>query len=65
MVGELFNIFQDTIASVRLVPGGGGVYDVRVNGKLVFSKKQAGRFPELDELVQALNDALEAQEAQH
>lgn len=62
MVGELFNIFQDTIGAVRLVPGGGGVFEVKVNGKLVFSKKQVGRFPELNELVQALNDALEAQE---
>ncbi|GBD11128.1 hypothetical protein HRbin23_00779 [bacterium HR23] len=64
MVGELFNVFQDTIASLRLIPGGGGVFDVRVNGKLVFSKKQAGRFPELNELIQALNNALEAQESQ-
>jgi selenoprotein W-related protein len=28
---------------VRLIPGGGGVFEVRVDGELVFSKKALGR----------------------
>ncbi|MBK8259142.1 MAG: Rdx family protein [Polyangiaceae bacterium] len=31
--------------------GGGGVFDVTVNGKLVFSKHKEGRFPEPDEVL--------------
>lgn len=30
---------------VSLVEGGGGVFEVRVDGELRFSKKAAGRFP--------------------
>jgi len=28
-----------------LIRGGGGIYDVKVDGDLVFSKFRAGRFP--------------------
>lgn len=36
----------------KLIEGSGGVFDVRVNGELVFSKKIAGRFPEDHEIVE-------------
>jgi selT/selW/selH-like putative selenoprotein len=36
------------------VKGRGGVFDVVADGKLVFSKHAAGRFPEDDEVVAAL-----------
>ena len=34
-----------------LVASGGGVYEVTVDGELVFSKKQLSRFPEDGEIV--------------
>ncbi len=30
---------------VVLTEGGGGVFDITVDGRLAFSKKQVGRFP--------------------
>ena len=38
----------------ELVKGGGGVFDVHADGQLVFSKHAEGRYPEEDEIVQAL-----------
>lgn len=38
-------------AEVELIPGAGGVYEISVDGTLVFSKHQAGRFPEPDEVI--------------
>ena len=38
-------------AEVELVPGVAGVFDVTVDGKLVYSKKQTGRFPTDEEIV--------------
>jgi selT/selW/selH-like putative selenoprotein len=32
-------------AEVELVPGVGGVFEITVDGRLAFSKKQTGRFP--------------------
>jgi selT/selW/selH-like putative selenoprotein len=37
------------------VHGGGGVFDIVADGKLVFSKHKEGRFPENDEILQALS----------
>ena len=36
--------------------GGGGVFDVRADDDLVFSKHDQGRFPEDDEIVEALRN---------
>jgi selenoprotein W-related protein len=38
-------------ADARLIKGGGGVFEVVVDGDLVFSKKNLGRFPEPGEVV--------------
>lgn|GEM_PF-339449 len=37
-----------------LVPGGGGVFEVEADAKLIFSKRQAKRFPEVGEIAAAL-----------
>jgi selT/selW/selH-like putative selenoprotein len=37
-------------AEVQLVKAGGGVFEISVDGKLAFSKKQLGRFPTDDEV---------------
>jgi selT/selW/selH-like putative selenoprotein len=38
-----------------LIAGGGGVFDVTADGKLIFSKKKMGRFPEVQEILGALD----------
>ncbi len=37
--------------SPELIPGSNGVYEVIVDGKIVFSKYQTKRFPENDEII--------------
>jgi len=39
---------------VELIDGGGGIFDVCVDGKLVFSKANVGRFPEDGEGVECV-----------
>ncbi|MBI3872051.1 MAG: SelT/SelW/SelH family protein [candidate division Zixibacteria bacterium] len=38
----------------ELIAGSGGIFDVKVDGKLIFSKKEAGRFPESAEVLDAI-----------
>ena len=38
----------------KLIAGGGGVFEVTVDGRLIFSKKLAGRFPDPTEIVELL-----------
>ena len=37
--------------NVELVAGSGGVYEITVDGDIVFSKKTLGRFPEEGEII--------------
>lgn len=50
--------FADELGEVALIPGTGGIFEVRVNGETIFSKKQAGHFPESKELKQLIRDRL-------
>jgi selenoprotein W-related protein len=40
-----------------LTAGGGGVFDVMVDGKTIFSKKAVGRFPEEGEVLGKLRQS--------
>jgi selenoprotein W-related protein len=53
---ELLTTFEDELGEVALVPGTGGVFEVRAAGALVWSRREHGRFPELAELKQAVRD---------
>ncbi|MBI3547335.1 MAG: SelT/SelW/SelH family protein [Gammaproteobacteria bacterium] len=56
MAQELLTTFADELSSVALVPGSGGIFEVRMNGQIIFSKKDAGRFPESKELKQLIRE---------
>jgi len=38
----------------KLIPGSGGIFDVKLNGETVFSKHQVGRFPKDGEILNLL-----------
>ena len=45
---------KETGAEVGLIEGGSGIFDVKVDGRMIYSKAQTGRFPEHDEVLEAL-----------
>lgn len=53
---ELLTTFENEIAEVALLPGTGGIFEVRLDGEVLFSRKREGRFPELKELKQLIRD---------
>lgn len=53
---ELLTTFETELAGVTLVPGSGGVFEVRVGDDVVWSRKAAGRFPEAAELKRLVRD---------
>jgi selenoprotein W-related protein len=55
---ELLVTFEDELGGVMLVPGTGGVFEVRLDGETLWSRKAEGRFPELKELKQRLRDRI-------
>ena len=55
---ELLTTFQAELGEVALVPGTGGIFEVRVGEQIVWSRAAEGRFPELKELKQRLRDVI-------
>jgi selenoprotein W-related protein len=58
MAQELLTTFEHEIGEVALKPDEGGVFEVRINGKLIWSREQEGRFPEAKELKQLVRDQI-------
>jgi selenoprotein W-related protein len=59
MAQELLSTFADELGSVTLTPDTtGGVFEVRVDGATVWSRKEAGRFPEITELKRLVRDRI-------
>ena len=38
-------------ADIELIAGSNGVFDVAVDGKMIFSKSDKSRFPQVDEII--------------
>jgi selenoprotein W-related protein len=58
MAQELLTTFEREIGEVALVPGQGGVFEVRLDGKVIFSREAQGRFPEAKEVKQMVRDRI-------
>lgn len=56
MAQELLTTFEAELAEVSLVPGSGGVFEVRVGPDVIWSRQAEGRFPEIKELKQRVRD---------
>ncbi len=55
---ELLSTFEDELGEVALVPAGNGLFQVWLDGELIFSRAEAGRFPEAKELKQLVRDRI-------
>ncbi len=42
---------------VKIIPSSGGVFEVTLDDKLIFSKKELGRFPDNDEVEAIIRKA--------
>jgi len=58
MAQELLTTFDQEIEQLSLRPGSGGIFEVIANGEIIWSRKDAGRFPEITELKQLVRDVI-------
>jgi selenoprotein W-related protein len=57
MAQELLSTFAEELGSVTLTPDvTGGVFEVRLDGALLWSRKEKGRFPDIKEMKQLVRD---------
>jgi predicted Rdx family selenoprotein len=49
-VARLLHDHEDDIDTIELVTGDGSIFDVHVDGTLVFTRAMLGRYPEPDDV---------------
>jgi len=58
MAQEILATFDEELSEVALIPGTGGIFEIKVNDKLLWSLKDEGRFPDIKELKKLLRDKI-------
>ena len=56
---ELLTTFPTELGEVALIPGTGGVFEIHLDGELLYSRKAEGAFPELKLLKQRIRDRID------
>jgi len=56
MAQELLSTFEGIIGGVSLIPGTGGIFEVRCGSRLLWSRVKERRFPEISELKRIVRD---------
>jgi len=58
MAQELLHTFGQDLGSVALIPGTGGLFEVHVDGILIWERKRDGGFPDARALKQRVRDVI-------
>lgn len=59
MAQEMLTTFSEELGEVALIPGTGGIFEIRLGDELLWSRKDKGRFPELREIKQMVRDRVD------
>lgn len=57
-MARILDEWEADVTAIEVVPGANGIFDVHVDGDLVFTKSMFGRYPEPDEVVPLLREHL-------
>lgn len=58
MTTKLLTAYKQRIKEFKLIPGGGGCFELKINGDLVYSKLKTGKFPDEKWVIEALGKHL-------
>ena len=58
MTTKLLTTFKQQISDLKLIPSKGGCFEIKLNGELVYSKLETGKFPDEKWVVDTLGKKL-------
>lgn len=58
MTSKLLTTYKQQIKDLKLIPTGGGAFELSVNGELLYSKLKTGEFPDEKAMVEAVGKRL-------
>ena len=59
-MARLLQEHENDLAVIEVVPGADGIFDVHLDGALVFTKSMLGRYPEPDDVVPLVRAKLDS-----
>ena len=59
MAQELLSTFAEDLGGVTLIPGTGGIFEIRVDETLIWERKRDGGFPDVKQLKQMVRDRID------
>jgi selenoprotein W-related protein len=57
-VARILEQWEEELEAVEVVAGSGGIFDVHLDGELVFEKSMLGRYPEPDDVLPLLRERM-------
>jgi len=58
LTSKLLTAYKQQIKEMKLIPSGGGCFELKANGKLLYSKLETGEFPDEEWALQAVGKRL-------
>jgi len=58
LTSRLLATYKQKIRELKLIPLGGGCFELSVNGDLIYSKLETGKFPDEQWAVEAVGERL-------
>jgi selenoprotein W-related protein len=58
LTDKLLGEFKQRITGLKLIPSGGGCFELSVDGELLYSKLKTGEFPDENAMVDAVGKRL-------
>jgi len=46
LTSKLLSTYKQQINDLKLIPSGGGCFEITINGDLIYSKLKTGKFPD-------------------
>ena len=58
MAARILEEWEGAVAALEVVPGADGIFDVHVDGELVFTKSMLGRYPQPEDVLPLLRERI-------
>ncbi len=58
MAQEVLSTFGGDLGGITLIPGTGGIFEIRLDGELIWERKRDGGFPDVKVLKQMVRDRI-------
>ena len=59
-MARILEEWEESVGTVEVVTGDGGIFDVHVDGDLVFTKSMLGRYPDPDDVLPLIRQKLDS-----